>query len=287
MSTRTPAYVVDPADPRAPSQAEWDAMSAAERDAIVGALPPSPEPLRAIPPEGDRHRTAKTKATDALDRYFARAGRRVYVSSELATYYPAEPVFAPDVLAVDDVDPHPRSSWVVSREGKGLDFVLEVHDRGREAKDAADNVERYARLGVSEYFLFDLARSRLLGYRLAEPGARVYSRLVPQHGVLPSRVLGLGLALEGERVRFYVGDAPLPDAEELIVRLDAMLRHETERLLAEAEERAAAAEEARAVEAQARAAAEERAATEARARAAAEAELAALKARLAELERKG
>jgi hypothetical protein len=119
---------------------------------------------------------------------------------------------------------------------------------------------------VSEYFLLDLARSRLLGHRLADPSARAYSRLVPQHGVLPSRVLGLGLALEGERVRFYVGDAALPDADELIARLDQMLSDVLERRLAAAEERAAAAE-GRA--------------------AAAEAELAALKARLAELERKG
>lgn len=36
-------------------------------------------------------------------------------------------------------------------------------------------------------------------------------------------MLGLDLAVEGGRVRFFSGSAPLPDAEELIVRLGTML----------------------------------------------------------------
>jgi hypothetical protein len=77
-------------------------------------------------------------------------------------------------------------------------------------------------------------------------------------------VVKLG-GIRGGRFQF-LASAALPDADELIARLDQMLSDVLERRLAAAEERAAAAE-GRA--------------------AAAEAELAALKARLAELERKG
>jgi hypothetical protein len=63
---------------------------------------------------------------DALDGFFRRTGRKIYLSSELAIFYPGERRFAPDLLAVADVDPHERSSWVVAAEGKGLDFVLEI-----------------------------------------------------------------------------------------------------------------------------------------------------------------
>jgi Uma2 family endonuclease len=257
MQPMPPRYRVDPADPRAPSQEEWDALSADEQARIVAALPPS-VPLELHPPEGDDHKEAKNRATDALTRFFRKIGRRIYVSNELATYYPDEPVFCPDILAVTDVPGHRRNSWIVSQEGRGLDWVMEVHAWAKEEKDFVLNVQRYARLGVGEYFLLDVRRERLLGWRLPEGGGRVYQRLVPQSGLLSSRVLGLDLRAEGSSVRFYVGGAPLPQADELIGRLDAMVGDLLEK---------------RAQEAQAREDAEARAKAEAEARRKAEAEV--------------
>ena len=66
-----------------------------------------------------------------------------------------------------------RDKWVVSAEGKGLDWVLEVHVGGDRKKDAERNVARYARLGIPEYFLYDGASNRLTAYRLATPEAKV------------------------------------------------------------------------------------------------------------------
>ncbi len=43
-----------------------------------------------------------------------------------------------------------------------------------------DNVERYARLGIPEYFVYDRKRQDLRGYRLPSPEARRYQRIVPQ-----------------------------------------------------------------------------------------------------------
>lgn len=215
-------YVLDPADPRAPTHEQWEAMTPAERARVVDTLPTS-LPLEMQPPEGDFHRTVKQSALSALDDFFRRAGRRIYLSSELLVMYPGEPSFAPDLLAVLDVDPHPRSRWVVDAEdGRGIDLVIEVHVAGDRAKDEKRNVLRYAKLGIREYFLFDRPRGSLLGYRLPA-GGKSYQRLVPQAGRISSEVLGLDLAAENGKIRFFVGNAPLEEAEERIARIGAML----------------------------------------------------------------
>ena len=222
-------YVFDPDDPRAPTREQWAKMSLHERARVVELLP-ARLPVRLSPPEGDLHRKAKLRALGALDDFFRRAGRRIYLSSELSVYYPDEPPFAPDLLAVLDVDPHERMKWVVDDEEKGIDLIIEVHVAGDRFKDHELNVERYARLGVHEYFIFDRGRVRLHGYRLppltsSEEAGRVraYQRIVPLAGRFSSAVLGLDLALDGERLRFFAGNAPLEDTDEIIARLGGML----------------------------------------------------------------
>jgi Uma2 family endonuclease len=242
-------YVFDPADPRAPAMAEWERMLPDERARVVAMLPVE-VPLDLLPNEGDPHRKAKRGVLDALDGFFRRTGRKIYLSSELSIYYPGERRFAPDLLAVTDVEPHERSSWVVATEGKGLDFVLEVHVAGDRKKDEKTNVERYARLGIQEYFYFDRARLRVAGYHLPSTSARTYQRIVPQAGRYASGVLGLDLALEGSRLRFFAGSAPLEDADETIARLGSMLdnviegQEEAERLAVELASKLADAERA-------------------------------------------
>ncbi|APR77732.1 Hypothetical protein A7982_03079 [Minicystis rosea] len=219
-------YVFDPADPRAPAVEEWERMLPDERARVLDLLP-SAVPLDLLANEGDLHRKAKQGALDALDDFFRRAGRRIYLSSEIAVYYPGERRFAPDLFAVTDVEPYERMRWVAAEEGKGLDFVLEVHVAGDRRKDEKLNVERYARLGIQEYFYFDRTTLRIVGYRLpsSESGApaRVYQRIVPQAGRFTSTVLGLDLTLDGSRLRFFAGNAPLEDAPEMIARLGSMI----------------------------------------------------------------
>jgi Uma2 family endonuclease len=218
MSRPPEPWFVDPAEPRAPPQELWDRMSEAERERVVESLPSEFPVNEAAPPEGDRHFNAKMNARRTLGRFFERMGRRIYSVCELPVYYPEESLFAPDVMAVVDVDCHERDRWVVAAERKGLDFALEVHVPGSRRKDHEHNVARFARLGITEYFLFDRGRLRLSGYRLASPESRRYEPIVPQHGHYASSVLGLELGLEGERLRFYVGDAPVPESDELIDR---------------------------------------------------------------------
>ena len=250
------AYRFDPADPRSPSQEQWDCMAANERARVVAMLP-AEVPWDLQPPEGDPHWDAKAKTRTTLDDFFGRMGRRIYISSELGVFYPNEPRFSPDILAVLDVEPRPRTRWTVVDEGKGLDLVIEVYFAGDKAKDYEVNVARYARLGIAEYFIFDRGQLNLRGYRLqpASEGRgtkpRAYQPILPQGGLYASHVLGLELRVEGERLRFYAGTAAVLDASERIEKLALTLddvvarkeeaerhaREETERANAEAEHR--------------------------------------------------
>ena len=240
------SWVIDPDDPRAPPQELWDRMSSEERQRVVALLPSEIEVSQASPPEGDFHFQAKTVAKDTLSGYFQRLGRRVYLACELPVYYPNEPLFAPDLIAVLDVEQHPRMRWTVSHEGRGIDLALEVLWSGNAKKDLEENVARYAALGIPEYFVFDRRRLRLRGYRLPSPTATQYQALVPQEGRLTCAVLGLELGLEGEKLRFYHGLAPLPETSELIARLGSMVG-DLEKRMDDAERRAEDAERALAV----------------------------------------
>lgn len=260
MSQRPEPWLVDPDDPRAPPQEVWDRLSESERQRVLDSLPSEFPPDEARPPEGDLHTEAVYGARTALKRFFGKTGRSIYVGTNLPVYYPGLSMFSPDVIAVLDVPAHPRPSWVVSREGKGLDFALEVIVLGHRRKDLERNVARYASLGISEYFVFDRPKLRLHGYRLRADGAQ-YEPILPQHGMFSSAVLGLDLRIEDDRLRFYVGDALLPGAEDLIDKLegfvddlevrllDAERRAEEEARRAEEEARRAASAEARLAEA--------------------------------------
>lgn len=235
--------------PRAPSQRRWDAMSAAERRRVVDALPGEVTDAEMSPPEGDRHFQAKVRALDALQGHFRRLKRRVYLAAELPVYFPGERRFAPDLLAVFDVEDRERDKYVVSAEGKGLDVVFEVHVGGDRKKDAEVNVERYARLGVPEYFIYDRGAQKLFGYRLPKADARRYVPVLPQQRRFESRVLGLELSIEDGRLRFFMGNALVFESAELIVRLEQEMAAIEARADDEARQRVsaeAAAEAARA-----------------------------------------
>jgi len=121
--SRSERYRLDPADPRAPSLEVWAELSATERQQLIEHLPSE---IELGPPEGDLHRVPKQRGLEALDAYFRRTGRKVYLSSELPVYYPGERMFAPDIIAVCDVDPGERMRWVVAAEGTADDAALEA-----------------------------------------------------------------------------------------------------------------------------------------------------------------
>jgi Uma2 family endonuclease len=237
--------------PTVPTVEAWRAMTSAERlDFQVRVNEALSDPA-VVMSEGRPHKKTKTRALDALGLHFKTTGRVVYLAEEMSVLYPGEKPFTPDVLAVLDVEEpedDQRMSWAVADEGKGLDLVLEVLHRGDRDKDLVANVERYARLGIPEYFVYDHLQQKIHGYRLAPGGAR-YQRIVPQLGHYRSVVLGLDLAIIGDSLRFLAGEAELPGSADLIGRLQGMMV----RAEANVDEARAQADEARAQAAEARA----------------------------------
>jgi len=215
--------------PRAPTQEEWERMSVEERARVVESLPGEVTWDEMAMPEGDLHFQAKVRTMDVLKGYFRTQRRHVYLGAELPIYYPGERRFAPDLLAVLDVETHERNKWVVSQEGRGLDWVLEVHVGGDRKKDAEYNVERYARLGIPEYFIYDRARQRLEAYRLPSPEARQYERMAPEQGRYRSEVLGLELEVAEGKLQLWAGTALLLESYELWARVKEKLEEVQQR----------------------------------------------------------
>jgi Uma2 family endonuclease len=238
--------VSSPEDPlRVPTAEAWKALTPEQRLDVQVAINEALTVPADLMSEGRPHQKAKSRALDALDLHFKTIGRTVYLAEELAVLYPGERGFSPDILAVLDVEQtedDERMAWVVVDEGKGPDLVLEVLHKGDRDKDLVQNVERYAHLGIPEYFVYDRARQQILGYRLPGPSTASYQRIVPQRGHYRSGVLGLDLAILDGNLRFLSGEAPLPVSADLIDRLQGMM----ESLETKAEQAQADAEQARA-----------------------------------------
>lgn len=274
----TTTYRVDPDNPIAPPLEVWERMSRTERQLVVDSLP-SDVPFELYPSEGDDHFEGKTQPLYSLRRFFKSRGRKSYLSAEQVTYYPGEPRFVPDLLAVLDVDDHHRDKWVVAHEGRGLDLVIEVHLSGSRKMDFETNVERYARLGIPEYFILDVNSSSLRGFRLRSQSEREYEPIMPQVGRYESLILDLDLSVKGGRLRFFYGTAPVPETEELVEQLQGMVDEIVEKKVAA--EKQLEQERQRLVQAEADLDAERRRAREAEERAErAERELAELQARI-------
>jgi Uma2 family endonuclease len=212
-------------DPRiiAPDEAAWARMAPAERDAAVDAILAVLDEYRESMSEGVRHYRAKSGAAADLDAHFRRAGRSVFVTCELAVLYPAEAVIVPDILAVVECDPDlDVESWRVADQGRGIDLVIEVRNKGKKHKDLVENVRDYARLQIPEYFSFDCRSMTLRAWRLGASGSKVYQPVLPQGGACASKVLGLDRGVVDGRLRFFVNSALVPSSVELVARLQAM-----------------------------------------------------------------
>lgn len=241
-----PRPQVSPADPRlrVPDAATWAQLTEEEKvrieDRIYAALNADVLAMS----ESTLHFRPKVNAYKDLEDHFSRTGRQVFLACELAVLYPGEDAFAPDMLAVVDVeDPQrDRDSWRVVDEGRGIDLALELRNKGSQHKDLVDNVRDYARLGIPEYFVFDCRSKLLRGFRLVQ-GSSAYLPIRSERGYLTSMVLGLDLAVLDGRLRFFSDQMMVPSSSELLIRVqqlvDEQQRHveETEQKLGEAEQK--------------------------------------------------
>lgn len=232
----TPKALLEPLPPPrpvpvTPSEDQWRAMTPAEREAFIVAVNEALSDPVITMSEGRPHKKAKSKALDMLGLHFRAMGKHIYLAEELSVLYPGVAAFTPDIMAVLDVEEpedDQRMAWVVQDEGKGLDWVLEVLWAGDRKKDLVENVEKYASLGIPEYFVYDQKLQRIVGYRLP-PNAKRYQPILAQGGLYRSNVLGIDLAIVGNSLRFYQGAAELYDTKHLIQRLETMVANLQER----------------------------------------------------------
>ncbi len=190
--------------------------------------------------------------------YEARAD--VYVSGDLLMYYEEgnpQAAVAPDVFVVFGVEDRVRRRYLVWKEGKGPDFVLEVASKSTWREDLGPKRELYERLGVKEYWQYDPTgeyfRPVLQGLRLSGGGyVRQLAVASPDGAVtLTSETLGLELRALGGEVRFRdptTGQVLLSHSESDAARRDAESRADAAAVRAEREaaarEREAAARRA-------------------------------------------
>lgn len=157
--------------------------------------------------ETDAHIDEMIDARTALKHWF-RDRRDAYVAGNLLIYYeegnPAAR-FAPDVFVILGVPKRKRRVYKLWEEKRPPSFVLEVTSRGTRLADKGSKMELCAELGVEDYFLFDpeadYLKPPLQGSRLVRGRYRPIA--ADAHGRVPSKVLGLSLAIEDGQLRFF------------------------------------------------------------------------------------
>ena len=156
---------------------------------------------------------AMTDTTSALENRFIHRPD-VFVGSDMLMYYRMNDNatrVAPDVFVVfGAAGKHFRDSWIVWREGKAPDFVMEVASPSTWQRDAAEKRDIYAEMGVSEYWRYDPTGSffspQLVGERLVGGEYRPIMLITDSGDILRGRsdVLGLDIcARPGLELRLY------------------------------------------------------------------------------------
>lgn len=174
----------------------------------------------------------------------------VYVAGDMLVYYRVNDntaSVAPDVFAVfGATGNHPRDSWLVWREGKAPDFVMEMASQSTWERDVGEKRDIYAGIGVLEYWRFDPTGEcftpALVGERLVGAEYQPIAVVRKPSGRLlgSSSVLGLDFYVEpdlelrlyhpetGERLRNHREDALARQAAEAEVRREAEARQAAE-----------------------------------------------------------
>ncbi|MBI2760903.1 MAG: Uma2 family endonuclease [Chloroflexi bacterium] len=130
-------------------------------------------------------------------KYFWRHRTDVYVAGNMFVYFSPNQVLTedfkgPDLFIALDVSNRERKSWLVWKEEKAPDVVVELLSHSTMRKDKVENKRIYQdKLRVPEYFWYDPWTAERAGFALREG---VYEPIEPdEHDRLPSRVLGLTL----------------------------------------------------------------------------------------------
>ena len=193
--------------------------------------------------ETDAHRFLISNSVSALLWHFSSRSHEVYVSGNNFFYFEEgnpKARLSPDTYVVFGPEQRDRNSYRRWEENDALPAVVfEFTSKKTQKEDVSDKMQTYEQLRIPEYFLFDptgdYLKPSLRGYRMTPLG--MYSPIAPQeNGRLASEQLGLELAADGVRLRFFdpaTGQflPTLTEAQNEILRLTAELeRLKSERL---------------------------------------------------------
>ena len=156
---------------------------------------------------------AMTDTVSVLENHFINRPD-VYVGGDMLMYYRMNDNrtrVAPDVFVVfGAAGKHFRDSWIVWREGKAPDFVMEVASPSTWRRDAGEKRNIYASMGVTEYWRFDPTGEhftpQLIGERLADGEYHQIPLETEGDGIMRghSAVLGLDICVRpGLELRLY------------------------------------------------------------------------------------
>ncbi|MCI0529760.1 MAG: Uma2 family endonuclease, partial [Nitrospira sp.] len=167
----------------------------------VVELPPSEDELPwddGVPMESDQHRSQMNLLIRSL-RLGWKDRKEGFVGGNMFIYFSEEQIRTrdfrgPDFFAVLGVPKRTRKSWVVWKENKGPDVVIELLSETTEAIDKGEKKRIYQdQLRVPEYFWYGLDNRELAGFRLL---GGVYQPIKPdERGRLVSVMLNLALVL--------------------------------------------------------------------------------------------
>ena len=163
--------------------------------------------------ENDHQLTAMLDAISTLREWFDHR-EDVYAGGDMLIYYKIndnETRVAPDVFVVFGVESrHKRNSWIVWREGKAPDVVMELASGSTWRRDMREKRDIYAEMGVIEYWRFDPTSNYffppLVGERLRDSEYTTIEVTTNRDGIAwgHSDVLGLDIyALPDGNMRFY------------------------------------------------------------------------------------
>ena len=184
-------------------------------------------------------------------RDFFRNAADVYVGANNLIYYKEGDVsasFAPDCYVIFGLDKTPRRVYKLWQEQRAPSVIFEITSQSTWMDDLGNKRVLYARLGVQEYFIYDVEHAELepslQGFRL-EHGE--YARIAPDaQGRLVSRELGLALQEIDDTLRLIHLDTYqivlTPDENYQAAREAEELAREAEEQAREAEAHARAAE---------------------------------------------
>ena len=163
--------------------------------------------------ESDYQYTAMTETISTM-RELYRGQPDIYVAGDMLMYYRKNDNVtrvAPDVFVVfGAAGNHRRDSWIVWREGKAPDFVMEMASASTWRRDITEKRPIYAAMGVTEYWRFDATgryfTPALAGERLVNGEYQPIPITTDADGILRghSEVLGLDICVKpGLELRLY------------------------------------------------------------------------------------